>query len=70
MSIILKKNEGNTEFLCIVSNVGSQKLALEKFSIFSLRLYYTTINFAESHAIISQKFKRIVESHAIISQKL
>ena len=48
MGILIEtKNEGNKEFLCIVSNVGSQKLTLEKFSIFLLGLYYTKINIVE-----------------------
>ena len=58
MGIILKqKNENNKEFLCIVSNVGRQKLTLEKFFISSLGLYYTTINLVELHSIVSPKLK-------------
>ena len=51
-----KNNKGNKEFLCTISNVGSQNLTLEKFS-FSLGLYCTTINIVESHVVISQKLK-------------
>ena len=51
------KNEGNKELLCIISNVGSQKLTLEQFSILSMGLYHTRIGIVESHAIMSQKLK-------------
>ena len=57
------KNEGNEEFLCVISYVGSQKLTLEKFSILSLGLYYTTIEIVESHAIMNQKFKGSQKLH-------
>lgn len=48
-------NEGNKEFLCITSSVGSQKLTLEKLPTLSMGLYHTTINVVESHTVMSRK---------------
>ncbi|KAL4652202.1 hypothetical protein ACB092_01G216500 [Castanea dentata] len=46
--------EGSEEFLYITSIVSSQKLILEKLSIFSSGLYYTTIRIVETNIAIHQ----------------
>ena len=48
-------NEGSEEFLYITSIVSSQKLILEKLSIFSFGLYYTTVRTIEINVAIHQK---------------
>ena len=45
-------NEGSEEFLYITSIVSSQKLILEKLSIFSFGLYYTTMRTVETNVAI------------------
>jgi hypothetical protein len=42
-------NEGNEEYLYITSMILGQKLVLEKLSIFSSRLYYTTMRTIEAN---------------------
>ena len=48
-------NKGSEEFLYITSIVSSQKLTLEKLSIFSSVLYYTTMRTVETNIAIHQK---------------
>ena len=43
--------------MCDITNVGSQKLTLEKLRIFSPGLYCTTLYNVESHSVMSQKLK-------------
>ena len=45
-------NEGSEEFLYITSIVSGQKLILEKLSIFSFVLYYTTMRIVETNIAI------------------
>ena len=45
----------NKEYLCITRIVSSQKLVVENLSIFSSRLYYTTIITIELNMVMSQK---------------
>ena len=45
-------NDGNEEFLCIISIVSDQKLILEKLPIFSSGLYYTTMRTIETNVAI------------------
>ncbi|KAK4595300.1 hypothetical protein RGQ29_013657, partial [Quercus rubra] len=49
---IKTNNEGSEEFLCITSIVSGQKLILEKLSIFSSVLYYTTMRIVETNIAI------------------
>ena len=48
-------NEGNEEYLYITSMVSGQKLVLEKLSIFSYGLYYTTMRTIETNVDVYQK---------------
>ena len=48
-------NEGSEEFLYITLIVSGQKFILEKLSIFSSRLYYTTMRIVETNVAIHQK---------------
>ena len=48
-------NEGSEEYLYITSMVSSQKLILEKLSIFSSGLYYTTLRSIEANVAMHQK---------------
>ena len=50
-------SEGNKEYLCIVTSIGSQKQILEKLSALSSGLYYTTISNVESHSVMSKTTK-------------
>ena len=50
-------SEGNKEYLCIVTSIGSQKQILEKLSALSSGLYYTTISNVESHSFMSKTIK-------------
>ena len=45
-------NKGSEEFLYIISIVSSQKLILEKLSIFSSGLYYNTMRTVEINVAI------------------
>jgi len=45
-------NEGSKEFLYITLIVLGQKLILEKLSIFSFGLYYTTMKIVETNVAI------------------
>ena len=47
--------DNNKEYLCITHIVSSQKLVVEKLSVFSLGLYYTTITTIELNMVMSQK---------------
>ena len=49
---IKTNNEGSEEFLYITSIVSGQKLILEKLSIFSSVLYYTTMRIVETNIAI------------------
>ena len=48
-------NEDSEKFLYITSIVSGQKLILEKLSIFSFGLYYTTMRTIETNVAIHQK---------------
>ena len=48
-------NKGSEEFLYITSIVSSQKVILEKLSIFSSGLYYTIMKTVEINVVIHQK---------------
>ena len=45
-------NKGSEEYLYITSMVSGQKLILEKMSIFSSELYYTTMRTIETNIIV------------------
>ena len=47
-------NEGNKEYLCIVTSIVSQKQILEKVCALSSGLYYTAISNVESYSIMSK----------------
>ena len=49
-------NEGSEEYLYITSMVSGQKLILEKLSIFSSGLYYTTMRTMQTNVIVYQKY--------------
>ena len=48
-------NEGIEEYLYITSMISGQKLVLEKLSIFSSGLYYTTMRTIEANVAVHQK---------------
>ena len=49
-------NEGNKKCLYITSIVSGKKLVVEKLSIVSSELYYTTIKPIKSYVVMNQKF--------------
>lgn len=61
--------KGNKELLCIISNVGSQKITRENFSSYSSCLYFTNILNIESYSIIGQKLKENlkISDHMILT---
>ncbi|CAL9029456.1 unnamed protein product, partial [Prunus brigantina] len=50
------RKDHNVEYLCITTNINSQRRILETLPAFSFGLYYTTIKAIEVHAIMNQKF--------------
>ncbi|CAL9025326.1 unnamed protein product [Prunus brigantina] len=50
------RKDHNIEYLCITTNINSQRQILETLPAFSSGLYYTTIKAVEVHAIMNQKF--------------
>lgn len=50
-------SEGNNEYLCIVTSIGSEKQILEKLSALLSGLYYIIISNVELHSIMSKTTK-------------
>ena len=55
LHITLSAYHNNKEYLCITHIVSSQKLVVEKLSVFSSGLYYTIITTIELNMMMSQK---------------
>ena len=49
-------NECNKECLYITSIIFGKNMVVEKISVFSFRLYHTTIKPIESYAVMNQMF--------------